>query len=139
MEGLDAGGRCEQPDFLVSKDPWFRPTDIKLGPDGALYVADFYNKIIGHYEVDLKHPQRDKDHGRVWRIVWKGKDGKARRRCTARISPTATDKELDDDLFHPNLMVRFLAGHQLRHRRFRGEEAGWLGLRPVDREVTEQP
>ena len=48
----------ELPDFLVSADPWFRPTDIKLGPDGALYVADFYNKIIGHYEVDLRHPGR---------------------------------------------------------------------------------
>jgi putative heme-binding domain-containing protein len=65
----------ELPDFLVSKDPWFRPTDIKLGPDGALYVSDFYNKIIGHYEVDLKDPRRDKDRGRVWRIVWKGLPG----------------------------------------------------------------
>jgi putative heme-binding domain-containing protein len=51
--------------------------DIKLGPDGAIYVSDFYNKIIGHYEVDLKHPDRDKDHGRIWRIVYKGTDGKA--------------------------------------------------------------
>ncbi|MFO0849342.1 MAG: PVC-type heme-binding CxxCH protein [Gemmataceae bacterium] len=65
----------ELPDFLVSSDLWFRPTDIKLGPDGALYVADFYNKIIGHYEVDLKHPGRDKDRGRVWRIVYKGDGG----------------------------------------------------------------
>ena len=63
----------ELPDFLVSSDPWFRPTDIKLGPDGALYVSDFYNKIIGHYEVDLKHPQRDKDKARVWRIVYKSR------------------------------------------------------------------
>src|SRR5262249_25335460 len=38
-------------DFLVSEDLWFRPVDLKLGPDGALYVADFYNCIIGHYEV----------------------------------------------------------------------------------------
>ncbi|QEL15758.1 PVC-type heme-binding CxxCH protein [Limnoglobus roseus] len=67
----------ELPDFLSSGDPWFRPSDIKLGPDGALYVSDFYNKIIGHYEVDLKHPGRDKSRGRVWRIVWQGKDGKA--------------------------------------------------------------
>ncbi len=41
----------EQPDFMTSDDPWFRPVDIKLGPDGAMYVADFYNRIIGHYEV----------------------------------------------------------------------------------------
>ncbi len=65
----------EQPDFVSSTDPWFRPTDIKIGPDGALYFADFYNKIIGHYEVDLKHPQRDKDRGRVWRVVYKGDKG----------------------------------------------------------------
>ena len=63
----------ELPDLLASSDPWFRPTDLKLGPDGALYVADFYNRIVGHYEVDLKHPLRDKDRGRVWRIVHTGK------------------------------------------------------------------
>src|SRR5207248_1842143 len=54
----------EQPDFLTSDDPWFRPVDIKLGPDGALYVADFYNRIIGHYEVPLTHPGRDRERGR---------------------------------------------------------------------------
>ena len=60
------------PDFLVSSDPWFRPVDIKTAPDGTLVVADFYNKIIGHYEVDLKHPGRDRNRGRIWRIVFTG-------------------------------------------------------------------
>lgn len=59
----------EQPDFLTSDDPWFRPVDLQLGPDSALYIADFYNKIIGHYEVPLEHPGRDKERGRIWRIV----------------------------------------------------------------------
>ena len=62
----------EQPDFLVSEDPWFRPVDMQLGPDHALYVADFYNKIIGHYEVDRKHPGRDRERGRIWKIVKEG-------------------------------------------------------------------
>ena len=62
----------EMPDFLSTDDAWFRPVDLKFGPDGALYVSDFYNKIVGHYEVDLKHPGRDKSRGRVWRIVWTG-------------------------------------------------------------------
>lgn len=62
----------EQPDFMTSTDLWFRPVDIQLGPDGALYIADFYNKIIGHYEVELKHPGRDRTSGRIWRVV---KDG----------------------------------------------------------------
>ena len=60
----------ELPDFMTSDDSWFRPVDIQLGPDGALYVADFYNKIIGHYEVDLEHPGRDRTSGRIWRICY---------------------------------------------------------------------
>ena len=62
----------ELPDFLSTDDPWFRPVDLSWGPDGALYVADFYNKIIGHYEVPLTHPGRDRERGRLWRIVWRG-------------------------------------------------------------------
>ncbi len=59
----------EQPDFVISDDPWFRPVDLTIGPDGALYVADFYNRIIGHYEVPLDHPGRDRERGRIWRIA----------------------------------------------------------------------
>ena len=62
----------EAPDFLICDDPWFRPVDLHLGPDGAMYVADFYNRIIGHYEVPLTHPGRDHERGRIWRIVYRG-------------------------------------------------------------------
>lgn len=62
----------EQPDFLTSDDPWFRPVDLTLGPDHALYIADFYNRIIGHYEVPLDHPGRDRERGRIWRVVKTG-------------------------------------------------------------------
>ncbi|HET6575617.1 MAG TPA: c-type cytochrome, partial [Fimbriiglobus sp.] len=108
----------ELPDFLVSRDPWFRPTDIKLGPDGALYVADFYNKIIGHYEVDLHHPGRDKDHGRVWRIVWKGTDGKAKPPKMPRADWTkATLQELYFDARQSlNLTVRSIARSEALRR-----------------------
>ncbi len=64
----------QEPDFVVSDDPWFRPVDIKLGPDGALYIADFYNRIIGHYEVALDHPGRDRQRGRIWRITYEGRN-----------------------------------------------------------------
>src|SRR5690606_34299912 len=53
----------EQPDFLSCDDPWFRPVDLQLAPDGSLYIADFYNRIIGHYEVPLNHPLRDRERG----------------------------------------------------------------------------
>jgi len=60
------------PDLLTSDDPWFRPVDLQFGPDGCLYIADFYNKVIGHYEVPLDHPDRDRISGRIWRIRWVG-------------------------------------------------------------------
>jgi putative heme-binding domain-containing protein len=62
----------EQPDFLTSGDPWFRPVDLHVGPDGAMYILDFYNRIIGHYEVPLPHPGRDRTSGRIWRVTYKG-------------------------------------------------------------------
>jgi putative heme-binding domain-containing protein len=61
----------EQPDFLTTSDPWFRPVDIHIGPEGAMYILDFYNRIIGHYEVPLPHPGRDRTSGRIWRVAYK--------------------------------------------------------------------
>ncbi len=55
-------------DFLVSSDPWFRPVAIHFGPDGFLYIADWYNKVISHNEVPRNHPDRDKTRGRIWRV-----------------------------------------------------------------------
>ena len=64
----------EEPDFLICGDPWFRPADLQVAPDGSLYVTDFYNRIIGHYEVKLDDPRRDRSRGRIWRIVYNGSD-----------------------------------------------------------------
>jgi glucose/arabinose dehydrogenase len=62
----------EQPDLLRSTNVTFRPIDVRFGPDGALYVADWSNPIIQHGEVDFRDPRRDKEHGRVWRVTAKG-------------------------------------------------------------------
>ena len=56
---------------LRSEHRGFRPVDIQIGPDGAIYVSDWYNPIIGHYQASFRHPDRDKDHGRIWRITAK--------------------------------------------------------------------
>ncbi len=100
----------EQPDFLACDDPWFRPVDLKLGPDGALYVADFYNRVIGHYEVPLDHPQRDRERGRIWRIVYEGPGAKP---ATMPNVAAADAGELIELLGHPNLAVRTLATNRL--------------------------
>ena len=59
--------------LLQSKDPNFRPVDLKFGPDGALYVVDWYDPIIQHGEQNFRDPLRDSSKGRVWRITHKDK------------------------------------------------------------------
>jgi len=61
------------PDLIHSSRVTFRPIDVKMGPDGAIYVADWYNPIIQHGEVDFRDPRRDREHGRIWRITAKGR------------------------------------------------------------------
>jgi putative heme-binding domain-containing protein len=53
--------------------------DIKMGPDGAIYVADWYNPIIQHGEVDFRDARRDLTRGRIWRIAAAGRPLVARR------------------------------------------------------------
>ena len=106
----------EQPDFVVSEDPNFRPVDVELGPDGALYIADFYNPIIGHYEFPLDDPRRDRRSGRIWRIVYTGGDAGAPARMPRRDWTRASTQELIADLAHANVKVRLLATNELVDR-----------------------
>ncbi|MBO0700929.1 MAG: dehydrogenase, partial [Zavarzinella sp.] len=59
--------------LLRSSDPNFRPVDIQFGPDGALYVCDWYDPIINYIRYPLRDPNRDRTHGRIWRITHKGR------------------------------------------------------------------
>src|SRR5690349_6560207 len=61
------------PDVITSTDRSFRPVDVKMRPDGASYIADWYNPIISHGEVDFRDPRRDHTHGRIWRLSAKGR------------------------------------------------------------------
>ena len=60
--------------FLMSGDKNFRPSDIKFAPDGSLYLADWQNVIIGHMQHNVRDPNRDHAHGRIYRITATGRD-----------------------------------------------------------------
>ena len=108
-QGTTPIAKKEDP-FLTSEDPWFRPVDIKTGPDGSLYVADFYNRIIGHYEVSLDHPGRDRLSGRIWKITYTGKD---KGTIPVKNWAKADLSELITGLDHPHLATRLKVADRL--------------------------
>ncbi|MCB1211389.1 MAG: hypothetical protein KDK97_18830, partial [Verrucomicrobiales bacterium] len=63
----------QEVEVIKSSHVAFRPIDVKMGPDGAIYIADWYNPIIQHGEVDFRDPRRDHVHGRIWRVTAKGR------------------------------------------------------------------
>ena len=101
----------EMTEVIKSNHPAFRPIDVKMGPDGALYIADWYNPIIQHGEVDFRDPRRDKTHGRIWRVTAKGRD---------LVKPPklvdATVPELLDALKAPEQWTRQMAKRVLKER-----------------------
>ncbi len=65
----------QQSEFLASTDQWFRPMNLRVGPDGALYIVDMYREIIEDYSAIPRFLQQQygldkgRDHGRIWRLV----------------------------------------------------------------------
>ena len=108
---------------LHSSHRSYRPVDIKMGPDGAVYIVDWYNPIIDHGEVDFHHPLRDKSHGRIWRL-------------TAIDQPLldwpviaeATRDELFTHLTSPEQYARTQANRELVRRKVsRADIDTWIG------------
>ena len=99
------------PDLLVSSDKSFRPVAIQFGPDGCLYVVDWYNKIISHNEVPRNHPDRDRERGRIWRI----RHASQTVRQPVAVATLPTD-ELPKHLGAPNARIADLAWQEIIDR-----------------------
>ncbi len=113
MHRNGSGWRLEKlPDVVASGDEWFRPVGMTLGPDGAVYIVDWYNKIISHNEVARNHPDRDKKRGRIWRLKGRAETGFG----VPDISK-ATDAELVAKLGSASLTQSHLAWQALEDRR----------------------
>ena len=61
----------ESKGLMMSGDKNFRPTDAIFGEDGGLYIADWHNVIIGHMQHNVRDPNRDHQHGRIYRMIAK--------------------------------------------------------------------
>jgi putative membrane-bound dehydrogenase-like protein len=115
-------------EFMGGQDLWFRPIDTQIGPDGALYIADFYNQAVIHNDTrGPKHgpfnaavrPDRDHLHGRIWRLQHK----QAKTLPAADLASTAG---LLKALEHPNRFHRLHAQRLLCERGEGAEELAAL-------------
>jgi uncharacterized protein len=112
----DGSGFKEKNGFniLSSSDEWFSPVHAEVGPDGALWVADWYNFIIQHNPTPKGfengegnayiNPMRDAKHGRIYRLVYKGNNDYK----TMSIDPTK-NKDLIAGLNSDNMFWRLTA------------------------------
>ena len=98
--------------FVASADEWFSPIVAEVGPDGHLWIADWYNFIIQHNPTPSIgrggyaarngrgnahiNPNRDRQHGRIYRVVWEGAQ-KSKITSLANASPLQLVEALDND------------------------------------------
>jgi hypothetical protein len=109
MEEKESGYGGDYRGTLVeSSDGNFRPVDLQFGPDGALYICDWHNALIGHLQHNLRDPNRDHSHGRIWRVTAKDRP---------LVEPAkidgATTAELLSALEQPELRTKYRARREL--------------------------
>jgi putative heme-binding domain-containing protein len=97
--------------ILSSSDPNFRPSDIKIGPDGAIWFIDWHNPIIGHLQHAIRDPNRDRTHGRIYRVTYEGRPLST----SPKIAGESVEKLLDL-LKEPEDRVRYRARIELAAR-----------------------
>jgi putative heme-binding domain-containing protein len=111
--------------LLFSADPNFRPVDIEVGPDGAVWFLDWHNALIGHMQHHLRDPSRDHEHGRVYRVVAQGRELLAAEDLAALPTDVLVER-----LSSPEDRVRYRVRHELSARPSDEVEAAvlaWLG------------
>ena len=107
-------------DVLRANDTWFAPSDLALGPDGALYVADWHDRRTAHPDPDADW---DRTNGRIVAITARGATPDAPRDSDLT---TRTDAQLVALLDHPNAWYRRKARRLLADRRAEGASDGLL-------------
>src|SRR5436190_3044439 len=101
----EAGYKCESVDLVKSSDRWFRPSDVCVGPQGEIYIADWTDPGVGGHATGDKDPATIS--GRIYRIAPPG----------FKVAPTKLDlssvKGQIDALLSPNLSRRYLGYQKL--------------------------
>ena len=125
----------EKQDFVRANDGWFRPVSLQIGPDGALWIADWYDKYPCYQNARADPAGVDREHGRIWRVVYTGgKKGKAIASRPQKNMDLAqlSSAELVDLLAHENVWHRESAQRLLSERRDKSIKPALLNLAKSD-------
>ncbi len=98
-------------DLIFSTNLSFIPVDIRFGPQGDLYICDWYNPVKGHAQYSLRDERRDRHSGRIWRVTEKGKP----LQDPPKIADASID-ELLEQLKRPESRIRYWIRAELRER-----------------------
>ncbi len=106
-------------DFIRANDGWFMPVSTQVGPDGAVWVMDWYDRYPCYQNANADPAGVDRELGRIWRVVWTGdQPGKAVASRPANLDlGKATTASLVGTLSHPNVWQRRMAQRVLGGRR----------------------
>lgn len=125
----------EETEFIRSKDMWWRPIEVRVGPDGAMYVGDFYNQAVIHNDTRgpdhngvnaAVRPDRDHYFGRIWRV-----DQKDAKKLAVPDLARAGGAELAKALASTNRSVRMTASRLLIEHNAESPEATVKSLKPL--------
>ncbi|MGH7956138.1 MAG: PVC-type heme-binding CxxCH protein, partial [Opitutaceae bacterium] len=98
-------------ELISSSDPNYRPVDLEFAPDGSLYFIDWHNALIGHMQHNARDPNRDHDHGRVYRITYPSRPLVKPAKVAGASIP-----ELLENLKLPEYRTRYRTRRELRGR-----------------------
>jgi putative membrane-bound dehydrogenase-like protein len=106
-------------DFLTTDDGWFRPVSEQVGPDGALWIADWYDKYPCYQNAQADPEGVDREYGRIWRVVYSGKSSGAKigsRPDSSMDLEKSSDDALVKLLEHSNIWQKRMAQRLLSER-----------------------
>jgi mono/diheme cytochrome c family protein/glucose/arabinose dehydrogenase len=98
-------------DLISSNNPNYRPVDLEFAPDGSLYFIDWHAALIGHMQHNARDPNRDHEHGRIYRITYP-----SRPLVTPAKVAGASIAELLENLKLPEYRTRYRTRRELRAR-----------------------
>ncbi|MBI5774734.1 MAG: c-type cytochrome [Verrucomicrobia bacterium] len=97
-------------DFLTTTDGWFRPISEQVGPDGALWIGDWYDKYPCYQNARADPEGVDRAHGRIWRVVWTGQE-------PGKKVPSRPDVKMDLAKLRTLALIKLLGDPNIWQRR----------------------